>query len=208
VRVILRDAGYETETAGSLRGALDAVAAAPPDGAIVDLILPDGNGIDLCRDLRTWSRMPILVLSALEDEEQKVLALQAGADDYLTKPFSARELIARLEAVLRRVEPDSEQPTLLVRGLEINFAAHTVKRDGREIRLTPTEFNLLGVLARNHGRLMSSRALLAEVWGEDHMGDTPLLRTHIANLRQKIEDESASSWAFITTEAGVGYRFG
>jgi len=207
LRVILHEAGYEASPAGTLAEALELVAREPPDAAIVDLMLPDGSGIDLCRELRSWSRMPILVLSALEEEEQKVLALQAGADDYLIKPFSARELLARLEAVFRRVAANGEEPTLTVKGLEINFAAHTVMRDGREVRLTPTEFNLLSVLARNRGRLMTSRALLEEVWGSTQAHDTPLLRTHIANLRHKIEGGRASGWTYIKTEAGIGYRF-
>ncbi len=205
--MILRDAGYEVSDAATLAGALEVAAREPPDAAVIDLVLPDGSGIELCRELRSWSSMPIVVLSALEEEEQKVLALQAGADDYLTKPFSARELVARLEAVFRRAGESADQPTLLVKGLEINFAAHTVKRDGRDVRLTPTEFNLLGVLARNRGRLITSRALLTEVWGSAHADDAPLLRTHIANLRRKIEAPNTTAWTYIKTESGVGYRF-
>jgi len=205
--VILREGGYEAVPASTIAEALESAAKQPPDAAIVDLMLPDGSGIDLCRELRSWSTMPILVLSALDEEEQKVLALQAGADDYLVKPFSSRELLARLEAVFRRVGGQEDEPTVLVKGLEINFPAHTVKRDGREVRLTPTEFTLLGVLARNRGRLMTSRTLLGEVWGAEHTNDTPLLRTHIANLRHKIEGERAGGWLYIRTEPGVGYRF-
>jgi two-component system, OmpR family, KDP operon response regulator KdpE len=206
--VILRDAGYRVSDAATLAQALDLAAREPPDAAIVDLILPDGSGIELCRELRSWSSMPIVVLSALAEEDQKVLALQAGADDYVTKPFSARELLARLDAVFRRAGESAEQPILLVNGLEINFAAHTVKRDGREVKLTPTEFNLLGVLVRNRGRLITSRALLSAVWGATHANDTPLLRTHIANLRHKVEPSGASTWTYIKTEPGIGYRFG
>jgi two-component system, OmpR family, KDP operon response regulator KdpE len=207
LRVMLRDAGYETIPAMSVAEALDAAARTPPDAAIVDVLLPDGSGIELCRQLRSWSDMPILVLSAVDEEEQKVQALEAGADDYVGKPFSARELLARLEAVFRRIDGHGEEPTLLVRGLEINFPAHTVRVDGREVRLTPTEFNLLGALARNRGRLLTSRALLKEVWGGEHAGDTPLLRTHIANLRHKLGD-GAAGHPYIRTEPGVGYRFG
>lgn len=134
-------------------------------------------------------------------------ALQAGADDYLTKPFSARELLARLEAVFRRVVSAEEEANLEVDGLEIDFAGHRVLRDGREVRLTPIEFQLLAVLARNRGRLMTSTALLAAVWGSTHVEDAPLLRTHIANLRSKIEDEDAVRWRYIATQTGVGYRF-
>jgi two-component system KDP operon response regulator KdpE len=204
---VLHDGGFDVDTAAGLGEALARAAARPPDAAIVDLVLPDGDGVELCAELRSWSTMPILVLSALDDEEQKVRALGAGADDYLTKPFSARELIARLEAIFRRVGGRDDEASLLVKGLEIKFAAHSVLRNGREVKLTPTEFKLLSVLARNRGRLMSTRALLAEVWGPAHAGDTALLRTHIANLRHKIEAPDASSWLYIKTEAGVGYRF-
>jgi two-component system, OmpR family, KDP operon response regulator KdpE len=205
--VILRDAGYEVSSAATLAEALDAAASEPPDAAIIDLVLPDGSGVELCKELRSWSSMPIIVISALDEEEQKVQALRAGADDYLTKPFSARELLARMEVVYRRVDASADEATLVVEGLEINFAAHTVRRDGREVRLTPLEFELLSVLARNRGRLMTGRTLLTEVWGADYATDAPLLRTHIANLRHKIEDKGSTEWRYIKTEAGVGYRF-
>jgi two-component system, OmpR family, KDP operon response regulator KdpE len=205
--VILREAGYEVTVAVTLAEALDAAACEPLDAAIIDLVLPDGTGFDLCRELRSWSTMPIIVLSALDEEEHKVKALSSGADDYLTKPFSARELLARLQAVFRRVADSHEEATLEVEGLEINFAAHRVLREGREVKLTTIEFELLCMLARNRGRLMTSRALLSEVWGPAYAHDAPLLRTHIANLRRKIEDGVASQWRYLKTEAGVGYRF-
>ncbi len=151
--------------------------------------------------------MPIIVLSAIEEEEQKVRALRAGADDYLTKPFAARELLARLEAIFRRVVSSDQEATVAVDGLEINFAAHRVLRDGREVKLTPIEFDLLCALARNRGRLLTGRALLVEVWGPAYADDAPLLRTHIANLRRKIEHDVASRSRYIKTEVGVGYRF-
>ena len=207
LRVIVREAGYEVSVAATLAQGLDLAAREPPDAAIIDVMLPDGSGIELCAELRSWSTMPILVLSALDEEEQKVLALRAGADDYITKPFSARELLARLEAVFRRVASSEEEASLTVKGLEINLAAHTVRRDGREVKLTPIEFKLLSALARNRGRLMTSRALLSEVWGSAYASDAPLLRTHIANLRHKIEGPDASGWLYIKTEPGVGYRF-
>jgi two-component system KDP operon response regulator KdpE len=169
-------------------------------------MLPDGSGVDLCAELRSWSTMPIIVLSALDEEEQKVKALRAGADDYLTKPFAARELLARLGAIFRRVTTNSEEVTLTVNGLEINFAAHRVLHNGREVNLTPIEFELLCSLARNRGRPMTSRVLLTEIWGPAYADDTPLLRTHIANLRRKIEDH-ATRWRYVLTEAGVGCRF-
>ena len=205
LKVVLREAGFEVEATATARGALDAAAVRMPDAAIVDLMLPDGNGVDVCAELRSWSEMPILVLSAIGDEEQKVAALEAGADDYVTKPFGPRELVARLNAVLRRVHSAPEGPTISVEGLEIDFAARSVRRDGQEIHLTPTEYKLLGVLARNRGRLMTHRALLTEVWGPRYAHDTQVLRTHIANVRRKIAPDGEPR--YIRTDAGVGYRF-
>ncbi len=207
LRVILSDAGYEVRPAAGLAEALSLLEREPPDGAIIDIVLHDGDGIELCRELRTWSAMPVIVISALGEEEQKVRALQAGADDYITKPFLPRELLARLEAVFRRVGDSAEQAVLTIGGLEINFAAHTVRRDGREVRLTPLEFKLLAVLAHNRGRPMSTRALLGEIWGPERVDAGPLLRTHIANLRYKIEPDDAPARRYIRTEPGVGYRF-
>ena len=208
LRVILRDAGYTIAAAETLAESLDLAAREPLDGAIIDLVLPDGSGIELCSQLRSWSTMPIIVLSALDEEEQKVQALRAGADDYVTKPFSGRELVARLEAVFRRVVDADHEGILQVKGLEINFAAHRVLERGKEIRLTPIEFELLSLLVRNRGRLITTRALLSEVWGPAHVNDIPLLRTHIANLRHKIERVGkGTNWRYIETEPGVGYRF-
>jgi two-component system, OmpR family, KDP operon response regulator KdpE len=207
LRVILHEAGYEVDVAATLAEALDAAALQPPDGAIVDLVLPDGSGLDLCVELRSWSTMPILVVSAIDEEAQKVKALETGADDYIVKPFTARELLARLEARFRRVTAETAEASLVVGGLEIDFAAHRVCCHGRYVKLTPTEFALLSVLARSRGLVMTSGALLAEVWGPAHPGDAPLLRAHIANLRHKIEDD-APHWRYIKTEPGVGYRFG
>jgi two-component system KDP operon response regulator KdpE len=169
-------------------------------------VLPDGDGIEVCRQLREWSAMPIIVLSAVGEEDQKVRALEAGADDYVTKPFGARELVARVQAALRRAAPAPGEPVLRAEGLEIDVAAHRVHRDQEEIHLTPIEFELLSVLARNRGRLMTHRALLSEVWGTAYADDTATLRTHIANLRRKIEVPGGER-RYIHTDAGVGYRF-
>ena len=149
--------------------------------------------------------MPILVLSAVGEEEQKVRALEAGADDYVTKPFGPRELVARLNAALRRAGDAADEPAITVDGLVIDLAGHTVTRDGEEIHLTPIEFRLLGTLAGNRGRLMTHRALLTEVWGPGWEEDTQTLRTHIANLRRKIEPPDGPR--YIRTDPGVGYRF-
>jgi two-component system KDP operon response regulator KdpE len=206
LKVILRDAGYEPVAVATAEEALDAAATRPPDAAIVDLVLPDGDGIDVCRRLRSWSEMPILVLSAIGEEEQKVRALEAGADDYVTKPFGARELIARLGAALRRAGRTADEPSIAVDGLELDLAARVVRRDGEAIHLTPIEYDLLRVLARNRGRLLTHRALLTEVWGPAYVDDIRTLRTHIANLRQKIEPRGEGP-RYIRTDPGVGYRF-
>ena len=205
LRVILRDAGFEAVPASTGEEALDAAAVARPDAAIIDLVLPDIDGVELCRRLREWSEMPLIVLSAVGDEEAKVRALAAGADDYITKPFGPRELVARLQANLRRTAPDPEQAVISVGELEVNLARRTVHRDGEEIHLTPTEFDLLRLLARNRGRLMTHRDLLVSVWGAGYGDDTQVLRAHIANLRRKIEPPDGPR--VIRTDPGVGYRF-
>ena len=211
LRVVLRDAGFEVIAAQSAAEALDRAAVRPPQAAIVDLVLPDGDGIEVTRSLREWSKMPILVLSAIGEEEQKVRALEAGADDYVTKPFGTRELVARLQAALRRAAGTAvggeEHARIEVEGLELDFAARTVSRDGEPVHLTPIEFDLLRVLARNRGRLMTHRALLVEVWGPGYADDVQALRTHIARLRAKIEPEGSPVPRFIVTDPGVGYRF-
>ena len=205
LRVILRDAGFEALPASSGEEALDAAALHPPDAAIVDLLLPDMDGVELCRRLREWSQMPMIVLSAVGDEDAKVRALAAGADDYVTKPFGPRELIARLQANLRRIAPGPEEAQVRVDGLEIDLARRTVQVDGQEVHLTPTEFDLLRQLVRNRGRLLTHRELLTAVWGPGYGEDTQVLRAHIANLRRKIEPPEGRR--FIRTDPGVGYRF-
>jgi two-component system KDP operon response regulator KdpE len=205
LKIVLRDAGFEVVTASSVTEAVDAAALRAPDAAILDLVLPDGSGVEICRQLRSWSEMPILMLSAVGQEDAKVDALEAGADDYITKPFGPRELVARLNAVLRRAATGVDEATIAVDGLEVDLAARSVRRDGRDIHLTPIEYDLLRVLARNRGRLLTHRALLTEVWGPRYADDTQTLRTHIANLRRKIEP--AGEPRYIRTDAGVGYRF-
>jgi two-component system KDP operon response regulator KdpE len=207
LRIILRDAGFEVATADTAQEALDALAVRPPDAAILDLILPDGNGVDICRSIREWSEMPVIVLSAVGEEAEKVRALEAGADDYVTKPFGPDELIARLRAALRRAKTGpQDEPVLSAPGLELDVAAHRVTVDGREVHLTPTEYDLLRVLMQRRGRLMTHRALLGEVWGPGYEDDTQVLRVHVANLRRKIEAEPATP-RYVVTDPGVGYRF-
>jgi two-component system, OmpR family, KDP operon response regulator KdpE len=205
LRVILRDAGYEAVTAASGEEALDRAAVKPPAAAILDLMLPDLDGVAVTERLREWSEMPIIVLSAVGEEEAKVRALAAGADDYVTKPFGPPELIARLEAVLRRAKPEASEPVIVADGLEIDLVARAVRRDGERVHLTPTEFELLRTLAQNRGRLMTHRSLLVEVWGLEYADDTQVLRVHIANLRRKIEPRDGPR--YIQTDPGVGYRF-
>jgi two-component system KDP operon response regulator KdpE len=205
LRVILRDAGYEAVTAAGGEEALDRAAVKPPAAAIIDLMLPDIDGVEVTKRLREWSEMPIIVLSAVGEEEEKVRALAAGADDYVTKPFGPPELIARLEAALRRAKPEGEEPTIVAEGLEIDLGARAVRRDGEPVHLTPTEFSLLRELARNRGRLMTHRALLVEVWGIEYADDFQVLRAHVANLRRKIEPPEGRR--YIHTDPGVGYRF-
>jgi two-component system KDP operon response regulator KdpE len=205
LRVILRDAGYEALPADSGEEALDAAAVRQPDAAIVDLVLPGIDGVEVCRRLREWSEMPIIVLSAVGEEDSKVRALAAGADDYVTKPFGPRELIARLRAVLRRVSSDHDDPVIRVEGLEVDLAARVVRRDGHDIHLTPTEFDLLGMLIRNRGRLVTYRELLVAVWGQAYADDTQVLRAHVANLRRKIEPPEGPR--YVRTDPRVGYRF-
>jgi two-component system KDP operon response regulator KdpE len=201
LRVVLREAGYEAVPAETVEEALDRAAVRPPEAAIIDLVLPDGDGIELTRRLREWTEMPIIVLSAVGEESEKVRALEAGADDYVTKPFGPRELVARLGAALRRAGRPSDEPAIHADGLEVDLAARIVRVDGSEVHLTPIEFDLLRALARNRGRLLTHRALLVEVWGPEYGTDTAVLRTHIANLRRKIGGRH------IRTDPGVGYRF-
>ena len=205
LRVILREAGFEALPASTGEEALDLAALQHPDAGIIDLLLPDMDGVELCRRLREWTDVPLIVLSAVGDEDAKVRALAAGADDYVTKPFGPRELVARLQANLRRTAPGPEEALVRVDGLEVDLARRTVHVDGHEVHLTPTEFDLLRLLVRNRGRLMTHRDLLLTVWGPGYGDDTQVLRAHIANLRRKIEPPEGRR--YIRTDPGVGYRF-
>ncbi|MEA2279739.1 MAG: two-component system, OmpR family, operon response regulator KdpE [Solirubrobacteraceae bacterium] len=206
LKIVMREAGFEALPAETAGEALHVATLRRPDAAIVDLILPDGDGVDVCRAIREWSEMPIIVLSALGDEDHKVRALEAGADDYVTKPFSPRELVARLRAALRRVAPGTGEPVITADGLEVDLADRSVRRAGADVHLTPIEFELLRTLVRNRGRLLTHRALLQEVWGPGYADDVATLRTNIARLRRKIEPEGAGP-RYIRTDPGVGYRF-
>ncbi len=205
LRVILRDAGYESLPAGTIQEALDVAAVGRPDAGIIDLVLPDGDGVELCRRLREWTDIPLIVLSAVGDEDAKVRALSSGADDYITKPFGPRELIARLAANLRRTNVEPDEAVVEADGLKVDLARHTVSVNGEEVHLTPKEFDLLRALASNRGRLLTHRELLMSVWGAGYGDDTQVLRAHMANLRRKIEFNGGPR--IIRTESGVGYRF-
>jgi two-component system KDP operon response regulator KdpE len=204
LRVILTNAGYQVEEATTKADALDAVSVRPPDAIVLDLVLPDGDGIEVATDIRRWSQVPIVVLSAVGDERQKVRALDAGADDYVTKPFGSEELLARMRAVLRRRSDDAEA-VVRVGDLEIDLADRAVRRGGEVIHLTPIEFDLLGQLAEHPGRLVTHRQLLSEVWGPGYEDETHYLRVHFAHVRAKIEPDPSSP-RYVITEPGIGYR--
>jgi two-component system, OmpR family, KDP operon response regulator KdpE len=205
LKVILRDAGYEVEAATTKQEALDAVAVKQPDAIVLDLVLPDGSGVEVCSEIRSWSPVPIIVLSAIGDEREKVRALDVGADDYITKPFGTDELLARLRAVLRRSGDDGTEPAVEIGDLVIDTAAHRVTRAGEEIHLTPIEFNLLKELAQHRGKLVTHRQLLREVWGPAYETETHYLRVHFAHMRAKLEPEPSNP-RYVITDPGVGYR--
>jgi len=200
----LRGAGYEVETAATGAQALTAAAVQPPDAVILDLVLPDTRGTDVCRELRAWSTVPVIVLSVVGDESEKVAALDAGADDYVTKPFGVDELLARLRAALRRVEGESE-PVREVGELRVDVAGREVTVGGRAVQLTPNEFTLLSLLVRNEGKLLTHRAILEEVWGHAYTDESHYLHVYVSQLRRKLEPDPARP-RYILTEPGVGYR--
>ena len=200
----LRGAGYEVDTAATGGEALTAAAVRPPDAVILDLVLPDMRGTEVCRELRTWSTVPVIVLSVVGDEDEKVAALDAGADDYVTKPFGLDELLARLRAALRRAEPSAE-PVLEIGELRIDLEAHTVTFDGRSVQLAPHEYSLLTLLARNEGKLLTHQAILRDVWGKAYADESHYLHVYVSQLRRKLEPDPARP-RYILTEPGAGYR--
>jgi two-component system, OmpR family, KDP operon response regulator KdpE len=200
----LRGAGYDVATAASVEEALSAAAMRPPDAIILDLVLPDGSGIDVARELRSWSAAPILVLSVVGDEAEKVAALDAGADDYVQKPFGIDELLARLRALLRRAGPSTD-PVLEVGELVIDLDKRLVTVEGRRVQLTPNEFELLRVLAQNEGKLMTHPAILREVWGPAYGTESHYLHVYVSQLRRKLEADPARP-RYLLTEPGAGYR--
>jgi two-component system KDP operon response regulator KdpE len=202
----LRARGYEVDLAPDGERALDVAARHHPDVVVLDLGLPGIDGVDVIRGLRGWSQVPIVVLSVRDAEGDQVAALDAGADDYVTKPFGMDELLARLRAALRRTTPAEEEALVETEDFTIDLAAKKVRRDGEEVRLTPTEWNLVEVLVRNRGRLVAQTQLLQEVWGPQYHDETNYLRVFMAQVRRKLEPEPAHPRYFIT-EPGMGYRF-
>ena len=200
----LRGAGYLVDTAATATEALTAAAANPPEAVIVDLILPDGDGTEVTRELRTWSDAPVIVLSAVGEEREKIAALDAGADDYVTKPFSVDELLARLRAVMRR-SPGAQEPVLDIGALRIDVAERSATVDGKRVKLSPHEFDLLRVLAQNQGKLLTHRMLLREVWGPAYQVEAHYLHVYVSHLRRKIEPDPSSP-RYLLTEPGAGYR--
>ena len=206
VRTALESQGMLVREAASGREALAQAKLRQAELLVLDLGLPDMDGMQVVKELRAWSRMPILVLSARSQEESKIQALDAGADDYLTKPFNVGELLARVRAALRRVH-DSTDATLHYSsgGLEVDLEKRRVRLGGYDVHLTPIEYRLLESLVRNSGRVVTHRQLLKEVWGADHVEDNHYVRIYMAQLRHKLEQDPAQP-EFLLTEAGVGYR--
>ncbi|EFE66620.1 turgor pressure regulator [Streptomyces viridosporus ATCC 14672] len=204
----LKARSYEVDAAHDGAGALELAAARHPDVVVLDLGLPDMDGVEVIKGLRGWSRVPILVLSARHASAEKVQALDAGADDYVTKPFGMDELLARLRAAVRRAEPVGDEDDVVVETgtFTVDLAAKKVNRDGKDVRLTPTEWHLLEVLVRAGGRLVAQKQLLREVWGPSYGTETNYLRVYMAQLRRKLEADPSRPKHFIT-EPGRGYRF-
>jgi two-component system KDP operon response regulator KdpE len=209
VRAALEAEGWQVFEAGTARQGLIEAGTRRPDLVIADLGLPDGDGVDMIRDLRSWSAVTVIVLSARADEADKVLALDAGADDYIAKPFGVPELLARVRANLRRARAGSadaaSSSTFVFGDVSVDSAARLVHKAGHEVHLTPIEFRLLSVLIANAGRVMTHRQLLREVWGPSHVDSSHYLRVYMGHLRQKLEDDPTQP-RHIKTETAVGYR--
>jgi two-component system KDP operon response regulator KdpE len=207
LRITLSARGYEVVTAHDGKAALDAVIAGHPDIAVIDLGMPGLTGIEVIQAIRGWSQLPILVVSGRSQSWDKVEALDAGADDYVTKPFSADELLARIRALSRRTAATvSDEPVVNFGDVSVNLSARVVTRAGASVRLTPTEWRILEVLLRNHDKLVTRETLLTEVWGPQYTTDTGYLRLYLAQLRKKLEPVPSTP-RYLLTEAGMGYRF-
>ncbi|MGI6128534.1 MAG: response regulator [bacterium] len=208
VKINLEKAGFEVLTAGDGEAALQVAAASQPDVIVLDIMLPGKDGFEVCRELRRTSSTPIIMLTARDDDIDKVLGLELGADDYLTKPFNPRELVARIKAILRRVDRRSTiNAQVITQGrIQLDLDRHQVVAGGRQVDLTPKEFELLELLMRSPGRVFSREILLEQLWGYDFFGDSKTIDVHIRRLREKVE-EDPSSPTHILTVWGVGYKF-
>jgi two-component system KDP operon response regulator KdpE len=200
----LRGAGYAVDTASTAQEALMKAGMRPPEAIVLDLLLPDGSGTDVCRELRRWNTAPILVLSAVGEEKEKIDALDAGADDYVTKPFSGDELLARLRAALRRAAP-SPDPILDIGDLRIDLEKRVVTVAGEPVSLTPIEYDLLRLLAENRGKLLTHPMILRAIWGPAFQEESNYLHVHVSHLRRKIEPDPTRP-RYLLNQAGVGYR--
>lgn len=208
IRASMTAHGYQVAEASTTAEALAIATSHPPDAILLDLGLPDGDGIDFARRLREWSPVPIIVISARGREEDKVAALDAGADDYLTKPFGVNELLARVRVALRHARSrggDADQTTFEFGTLKIDLSRREVTIEGREVHLTPIEYKLLTLLARNAGRVLTHRQIIKEIWGASYAEQPHHVRVHMSELRKKIERDPARP-KLLTTESGVGYR--
>ena len=206
LRINLTARNYEVSTACDGTSGLAAISRERPDAVILDLGLPDMDGTQVIHGVRGWSATPIIVLSVWGAEHQKVAALDAGADDYVTKPFGMDELLARLRAAIRRAAPAPDEPVVTTKDFTVDLAAKRVTRDGVDVRLTPTEWQLLEILARNRGRLITQKQLLQDVWGPSYGSESNYLRVYVAQLRRKLEPEPSRP-RYLLTEPGMGYRF-
>jgi two-component system KDP operon response regulator KdpE len=206
LRINLTARNYEVSTASDGTSGLAAISRERPDAVILDLGLPDMDGTQVIHGVRGWSATPIIVLSVWGAEHQKVAALDAGADDYVTKPFGMDELLARLRAAVRRAAPAPDEPVVTTQDFTVDLAAKRVTRDGADVRLTPTEWQLLEILVRNRGRLITQKQLLRDVWGPSYGSESNYLRVYVAQLRRKLEPEPSRP-RYLLTEPGMGYRF-
>jgi two-component system KDP operon response regulator KdpE len=205
LRVTLEANGYEIFDAATAHDGIVQAAQRRPEVILLDLGLPDMDGVEVLKRIREWSRVPIIILSVRDREHEKIAALDAGADDFVTKPFSSGELLARLRTALRRSQPQSAEAIFRTGNLEIDLSTRTIRKNGIEVKLTPTEYALLRLLVVHAGKVLTHRQLLTEVWGPNAIEQTHYLRVHIAHLREKLEADAAQP-KFILTESGVGYR--